>query len=481
MTTRIMIMTKNKSMVAVVILLVVISIIAFVLVYESVTKKGITDKKDKGGVEVVIEDEKLICELENDQAYFEVALSKGDMSQCQCMTDVESKNRCLQSTEQAILYQQAIAQVDNRICAELKVEEQKNACNNVVNSKKEYLGSNNAEQLAYTYLYNHNDKEAIVILEKMLSKNNEDVKSLINVAFAYSNQVIYGSLTDEQKKSNINKALASAKKAQELDSNNSEAYRAEGFAYEAAERLDEALDVYISALQKFPQDILLLNGRGHVESMLGFLRNAIETFELATSLDSNMQHPAAWMNLCRLQAGESISLGKAKENCQKVSDMDTSNANEKSEALQVIAQILLIQNQSDKALDKLKYARTLSPMNDNIYSTMASVYNKKGDGMMAEQMAKKSLDINEFKTSAYFELANGFYNQKKYDEAIVEAKKGLAVIDKDVSLLLPNKPKMKMDMYYLLHDAYNGKGDQKSAQSYKALANENAKILNLNF
>jgi tetratricopeptide (TPR) repeat protein len=453
------------------------SIVAFVAVYLFINREGGDDKN----VSNSDGDEKTLCNLSGDQEYFQAALAQGDMQQCQCIGDESIEQVCMTATEQSVLYQQAIAQVDDRICENLQLEEQRDACLNVVREKAEYLGKENKEQLSYTYLNNHNDEKAIAVLEEMISENQNDAKSLINISLAYANQVIYGSLNDEQKNNNINKALVSIKKAQELETNNPEAYRVEGFIYEAAEKLEEALDVYDLALQKFPKDILLLNGRGHAENMLGYIKGAIATFESATELDVNMQYAAPWMNLCRLQSGDSSLFEKSMENCQKVIDMKNANANYKSEALQIMAQILMVQNNFSQALDKLNYASILSPRNDNVYVALAKAYNGKEDGEMAEQMARKALEINNLKTVAHLELANALYVQKRHDDAINSISIGLGAIDKDVSLLLPSKSKIKMDLNYLASDIYAQKGDGESAQRHKSQGDEIAKTLNLNF
>lgn len=425
-------------------------------------------------------DKKKLCNLADDQAYFEIAIVNGDRDQCQCMKDTNTMQTCVASTEQAILYREAITQVDERICEGLVADVQREACLSVVKAKTEYLQKENKEQLSQTYLYNHNDEKAIAVLNDMLIKDQNDVASLISISFAYANQVIYGSLDEKQINDNNNKALSSAKKAQKLDPKNPEAYRAEGFALEAAGELEKALDVYVLALEEFPQDVLLLNGRGHVESMLGYVRSAIETFELAVSIDADVQYSAPLMNLCRLQAGDSSLFDNAVRNCQKLVDANNSSSNEKSEALQIMAQILLMQKKTDQALDKLQYARTLAPMNDNVYVTLAGAYNQKENGIMAEEMANKALTINDIKTVAYYELAHARFQQKKNSEAIIAAENGLRVVDEDVSLLLPNKPRVKMDLYYLLADIYSTQNDQESMQRYKLLGDENASILNLN-
>ncbi len=426
--------------------------------------------------EIIVES---VCTLKDDISYYEEAMKTQNLEFCNCIESISDRQVCMTDTEQNFYHEQAIAQVDEQLCEKLINPTRKEACLSVVKESYDHLLANNKEQLAYTYLINGNDEKAIDVLESMLKENGDDYESLTELSLAYANQVIYGGLSEDQKKSNIEKALAYAKKAQQLDPNNPEGYRVEGFALEAEGKLPEALGVYELALEKFPNDILLLTGKGHIESMAGYLLQAMKTFELAASLDTNAQHSAVWANLCRLQANDSSTFQKAVETCQKVVDMQHAPQNHKSESLQIIAQIYIFGGKYDEALDTLRIAEVLSPRNDNVYVSMALAYNKKLEGEKAEEVARQALSINNQKTSAYYELAQALYLQKKNEEALESALRGLEVLDTDVSLLLPSKPRVEMDLSILISKIYSEKGDETSAQKYREQAEEIAKILNI--
>ncbi len=419
------------------------------------------------------------CQLADDQAYFDEAVNKPDMDLCGCIKEYAVGQACKGASGQATLNQQAIEQLDERICDEILDPAHKENCRSVVVGKIEHMQDQNKEGLAYTYINNNNNEKAIAILQEMISEDPEDTQALINIALAYSNQAIYDSLDDKEKASNIDEALASIKKAQAIEPDNSETYRMEAFIYESADKLPQAMVAYEKAIEMFPNDVALLSGLGHVESMAGYIKKAMETFELAAKLDTKLEYPAPWANLCRLQAGDSSLHTKALETCQKVIDMEAANANSRSEAYQIMAQILVMQGEIDLALDKLQQAIAMAPTNDNVYVSLASAYSKKNDWVSAEEMANKALKINGAKTAAHLELAKALYGQKKLVEALVSVERGLAGLESDVSVLLPSKPRIEMELDYLASKIHSEKGDERNAEKYKTEGDELAKMLNI--
>jgi Tfp pilus assembly protein PilF len=81
--------------------------------------------------------------------------------------------------------------------------------------------------------------------------------------------------------------------------------------------------------------------------------------------------------------------------------------------------------ENQKAIQTLKKVLEKDPDTDHLaYLNMAQVY-KKFDKEKAEQAYKKAISLHPFPQYAYFNLGEFYWNIKKYDEAVINIKKGL--------------------------------------------------------
>jgi tetratricopeptide (TPR) repeat protein len=403
----------------------------------------------------------IVCNFANDEAAMQKAKEKKSISACLCIQDEQVKFRCQEDAQNEAYYAQARAQFDGKFCEMIKNNSIiKDACEKMVVSGVAYLKEKNPEYLANIYLQSGNYDGSIAVLQ-----GSEKVSSMLSLALSYANKA----LNEHKEVEFVSKAQEQVKKAKTLEPNNPEVYRAEGYVYEIQPNLIKAIESYNKALEIDSGYLLALIGRAHTYNMQGILENALNDFKKAAALDKNKEQIAIYTNLCRLETSRDDLLEEGIKNCQIILNSSLAGSTQKGEASQIIASIYVKKEKYNEALVYLENAKVFAVNDSNLYMGFANLYIAKKDYTKARENAQKSTEIDQFKTAGYRALAYAYLMEKDYTQAIGKALKGLEAIDKDPSLLMPDKPYYRQQLNYTLADAYAISGDQVNADKYRKL------------
>jgi len=126
----------------------------------------------------------------------------------------------------------------------------------------------------------------------------------------------------------------------------------------------------------------------------------------------------------------------------------------------------------DEAYPEIETAIAIMPDNPEAHIALSRWYVLSGDYVKGEEAARKVLELDPMRATAYSVLAYSLYNQNEADAAIEAGLKGLEIIDKDVSLLAPDKYPVRKDLYYIIANAYLLKGDNQNNRKYAEMGNE---------
>lgn len=418
----------------------------------------------------------VVCDYKSDQGAYQKAVETKNVRICECISDTKIKNTCKDTTMDLKMYTQAIAQFNPSLCNEIKNDSRKQACQTITASGVKYLSKEDPQYLADIYSISHNEN-AIEELNGLLQKNPNNLKNLILLSLAYSEKGLKEQEQGKDQTPYVEKALTTIVKAKKLSTNNSEVYRAEAYAYEIKPDLPKALSLYDKTIKLDSKNSLAYAGRGHAESMVGLLDNALKDLKKAAELDTNNTNVFVYANLCRLESSRSDLLKDAIRNCKIVANSKSKDISFRSESSQVLATIYIKKGNYQQAESYLLEAKSLTPQNPNLFVAFSYLYINMDNYIKAEKSAKEAIRLSPTKTSAHQALSYSLYKQGKFKEAIQEAKSGLDLVDADVSLLAPNKPAMKKDLYYTLANIYHMTGDKENEMKYKKLG-DNAFLAN---
>lgn len=128
-----------------------------------------------------------------------------------------------------------------------------------------------------------NYSESIPFYEKSITLDEQDIHSLVNLAFAYD------------KTGNSEIALELYRKALVINPSLTDAWNKAGNILTRAEQFDEAIRMYDKALEIDPRNAFVLNNKGYALYLAGKYSEAIETLQKA--LDIDPEYSSAWKNL----------------------------------------------------------------------------------------------------------------------------------------------------------------------------------------
>lgn len=447
-------------------ILVVFAVLAVVFFSASYVKKFVEKNKAEKQNQPAEQKEilpGLVCNFSSDEEASKKAKEEKSISACLCIQDEQVKLRCQENAQNAAYFAQARAQFKNDFCALIKNNASlKGSCEEMVASGIEYLKKQDPEYLANIYTQNNDYDKAIEILASS-EKTKTDIAPMLSLALNYAGK----GLMEHKEGEYIPKAEELVNKALALNPESAEAYRVQGYVYEVKPDLFKSVESYNKSLEKDPSYILSLVGRGHAYNLMGDLNKALEDFQKAVELDKKQEHLSIYANLCRLQTSRNDLLAEGIKNCQIALASPAAGAELKSDTSQILADVYVREKKFDEALVYLENARTFSPQNVNLFVSFANLYNEKEDYAKAIEEAQKALAIDPLKTAAYRALSYTYLKTQDYAQAETKALKGLEVIDKDPSLLVPNKPYFIKQLNYILADIFAAQGDKEKETQYK--------------
>jgi tetratricopeptide (TPR) repeat protein len=456
------------------IIIIAFFIVCFGLVYIFVLNKKINNSKDDK-VEIVKDEQainlpKLECNFETDQKVFEEALKTNTIDSCSCLKEAEKRNSCIVSVSDNVLYNRALGYLDEDLCNEINSKQSKEACFMVVRDSIEQLKEKDPQRLAYIYAMSHNEK-AIANYEKIIENGSIDIADYLALALSYAEKGLKEQEQGRSQDDYVNKAFGVVEKAKSIDNKNSEVYRVEAYVNEIKPDYNKAKELYNEAISINPENILAYTGRGHLNRMRGAFDVAINDFKFAAGLDKEQKNTAIYTNLCNLEFSRS-NFEESIKNCKIVVNNKAADPVFRSEAYQIMAMALMQNKDLAQARNYLLNAKTLTPNDANLYVMISKLNIYEGRYIDAEENAKKANELSPFRASGYLALSQALYMQKKFDDSIAIAEKGLSLVAKDVSLLGPTKPAVIKDLYYSIANNYRQKGDTLKEKEYINKAQE---------
>ncbi len=422
---------------------------------------------------VTINDPKVkSCEdFEYDTDMYIEALNTGNVQLCQCITENEElKNTCINGTADAIKMQNAVMAMNATLCEEITEESTKAYCVQVVEDGITYFKENDPQALANKRMNAH-DEAAITDYEALLEGEPDNLTNLLNLTLAYAEKGLREQEQGGDQIPYVEKALETIEKALAISATSSEVYRVEAYVYEIQPDLVKALELYDKALEIDPENILAYAGKGHVQRMIGLLPEALESFNKAAELDTEDREAVIYTNLCSLLYTKG-DFEEAVKNCLKVRANEASDNVYKVSALRSLAEIAMANGDAEAAEAYLTEAVAIKPDESNIYILWATLDILKKDYSASEEHARTAVANNPTSARAQLALSRALYMQDRYEESIGIAEAGLALVDSDVSLLIPSKDAVTKELYYSIAFNYYEMDDTANYEKYSQLAEE---------
>lgn len=286
--------------------------------------------------------------------------------------------------------------------------------------------------------------DAIILAQKKLDQDPEDIQSLINLADTYLNK---GSL-DHQEKTYAPMALQIAEKIISKDPSNASAYRIKGYAFEITEKYDEAIISYNKALELAPFSSKIYNSRGHAYDLMGQYDSAKADYLKAYEINPNDIN--VMMNLARMYqyTGDDT---KAGDFAKKIIDQgENSPAYIKANAYHILGQIYLSEEKYNEAIDNFSNSVNVLPSFVLGYVGRAQTLILKYatlDDNEKDQIVKdlsKATELDPSFTWSYFFFGEFYLLEKDKIKALEYYQKALENVDLDLSIGVLGKEPMKI-------------------------------------
>ena len=298
--------------------------------------------------------------------------------------------------------------------------------------------------------------DAIKIAQDILDKNPGEISAMLSLAEAYVNK---GS-SDHKEAEYAPKALEIIDQVLIKDSNNAEAYRIQGYAYEIQEKFDESIKSYDKSLE-FKSSDLAYNSRGHAYELMGQYQLAQDDY--LKSYELNPENPNVLMNLARIYLSKGDE-AKAKEFAEKV--VNSSNGNTlfyiKASAYSVLGQIASNSGDKPLAIEKFSKAIELLPTFVSGYTGRAQAMIFSGEVIPEDYKIQIFNDLNMVlgfdpnSSWAYYLLGKFYEKTDNYELALNNYKKALEVLPADLGFdassrdLVAKKYQEKIDLAHSL-------------------------------
>lgn len=304
-------------------------------------------------------------------------------------------------------------------------------------------------QVIQVYFDKNDFDGALNTVDQLLTKDPNNAKLLTAKAIATAQK---GSLTFQETELGRQAAIL-AEKAIVLDPQSSEAHRVLAYAYEIQQNYSKAHENYQKAIELDPQNVAALFGDGHSYDLEGDMQKAAEKYQ--TTLRVNGSFDQAYVGLARV-ALQNNDTEKALEMYTKSIEY-TKNARIKSESSAAITLIYLGKNDIDNAK---KYSQQAVDSDGTFSSgwyvkgttTFVESFNKKRypeaavRGRMINQSLldlKKAALLNPNQAAVYLQIGTELSAIGQADGAAAVFKKGLEVVEKDITLGAADKVSMR--------------------------------------
>jgi len=196
------------------------------------------------------------------------------------------------------------------------------------------------------------------------------------------------------------------------------AYNDLGCVYDALNMKDQAIASYKKALEINPNSAGVYYNLGNTYASLNKIDQAIASYKKA--LEINPNYPQAYCNL----GNAYTSLNRKKEalaSYEKALEISPDYA----VAYNNIGNLYLSIDNLDKAIDLYKKAINIDPENPEAYNNLGVAYCNKNEYKQAVESYKKAIKVNPGYAEAHANLARVYYNLQQFDLAIKHCDKAV--------------------------------------------------------
>ncbi len=218
----------------------------------------------------------------------------------------------------------------------------------------------------------------------------------------------------------------------------------EGLALEKSGELDKALVSYLRAQEMSPQDSEIAYRTAVALMQAGYLEEAQSQLRRIVFTEPENLDARASLGNCQLLIGD---LENAAQNFKDVLDRSPDNRN----ALFGYATVCLKEDRADAAAESVEKLSTLMPNSPAVLTLQAETQAKTGHGAAAIATFRKALKADPMQHGALLGLAEVLLKRKRYDEVIECTIRANEIVPTDPLAL------------ELLSDALGGKGELQDA------------------
>lgn len=280
--------------------------------------------------------------------------------------------------------------------------------------------------LGQLYIKASDDEKALPFYERIVKLNPVNVDAYNNMGGIYRRLKRY-----DESIAILNKALGFNKNISDVKYNL-------GFTYKLMGKNDEACDCFEYVISENPNDVLAYNHLGSIYATKKDYQKSISIYKRGLQVDPN--HPILQYNLARSYVAIN-------------SDLDAFKAFEAAlrakpswkDAVKEYSALLNKYSRTKESCEVIQKAINLYPTDGHLYYLLGKSFLVQTDYESAVKSFEKAISLDKTNPSYYEKLIFAYEREKKYDEGLEVATKGIE--------LFPNNIKIMREKVHLLFSA----------------------------
>lgn len=280
--------------------------------------------------------------------------------------------------------------------------------------------------LGQLYIKASDDEKALPFYEQIVKLNPVNVDAYNNMGGIYRRLKRY-----DESIAILNKALGFNKNISDIKYNL-------GFTYKLMGKNDEACDCFEYVISENPNDVLAYNHLGSIYATKKDYQKSISIYKRGLQVDPN--HPILQYNLARSYVAIN-------------SDLDAFKAFEAAlrakpswkDAVKEYSALLNKYSRTKESCEVIQKAINLYPTDGHLYYLLGKSFLVQTDYESAVKSFEKAISLDKTNPSYYEKLIFAYEREKKYDEGLEVAEKGIE--------LFPNNIKIMREKVHLLFSA----------------------------
>ena len=280
--------------------------------------------------------------------------------------------------------------------------------------------------LGQLYIKASDDEKALPFYEQIVKLNPVNVDAYNNMGGIYRRLKRYDESIEI-----LNKALGFNKNISDIKYNL-------GFTYKLMGKNDEACDCFEYVISENPNDVLAYNHLGSIYATKKDYQKSISIYKRGLQVDPN--HPILQYNLARSYVATNADLDafKAFEAALRAKPSW-------KDAVKEYSALLNKYSRTKESCEVIQKAINLYPTDGHLYYLLGKSFLVQTDYESAVKSFEKAISLDKTNPSYYEKLIFAYEREKKYDEGLEVATKGIE--------LFPNNIKIMREKVHLLFSA----------------------------